>query len=486
MRKHIWLTLVIATLVTSLFLVANVHASTSVSGTLTADTTWTRAGSPYVLSGPVYVNSGVTLTIEQGVTVDLYSYTLQVSGTLTAVGSSDNRIVFTTGSANNPRIIFNSGSTSWNEFADSGCIVENAVFNAATISVSNCSPKISSNYFTNSLFVAVSGSTGSPLIVNNAFNCRNTAISFSAGSPTITNNFVKGVSIGTYGIYVGNSAYVSNNNVTGSYTGIYVTGNSTIYKNLVTSNTLGISATGGLAAIENNVIANNSIGIIGGGTIRNNTIGNNTIGIGISAASCVINQNNFFNNTQYNVGASNGVTVDATFNWWGTRDTSAINQTIYDSKNSTTLGTIIFTPFLNDPNPNAPAIESVNYVPDPTPTPIPSPIPIATATPYPTPIRTQIPPVPTNNSLNPVVTPTPLPTATPTPTPSPVPTPIPTPKIMPGSPLSLGGATFAETISQFDITNLAKLVLVALGVIWVVVILFYVDREFAHKGSKKK
>jgi hypothetical protein len=489
MRKLIWLTLVIATLVTSLFLVANVNASTSVSGTITADTTWTRAGSPYVLSGPVNVNSGATLTIEPGVTVDLYSYSLQVYGTLVAAGTSDNKIVFTTGSANNIRIMFNPSSTVWNESTGSGCIVENAVFNAATISVSNCSPKISNNYFTNSLFVAVSGSSGSPLIINNVFNCRNTAISLTSGSPTITSNYVKGGSLSTYGIYVGNSSCVSNNNVTGSYMGIYVTGNSTIYKNLVTSNTFGIYASGSLATIENNVIANNSIGILGGGFIRNNTIGNNTIGIGVSSASCVINQNNFFNNTQYTVGLSSVSGVDATSNWWGTTDTSTINQTIYDSKNSTSttpLGTVTFTPFLNEPNPNAPALESVNYIPNPTPTPIPSPIPIPTVTPYPVPTHTPIPLPPPNITISPIVTPTPLPTATPTPTPSPIPTPIPTPKIMPGSPLSLGGATFAETISQFDITNLAKLVLVALGVIWVIVILFYVDREFTHKGNKKK
>jgi hypothetical protein len=74
--------------------------------------------------------------------------------------------------------------------------------------------------------------------------------------------------------------------------------------------------------------------------------------------------------------------------------------------------------------------------------------------------------------------PTPSPVPTETPTPSPSPTPIPTPKIVPGSPLSLGGATFAETLSQFDIMELAKIVLIGLGIMWVIVILVYVDKEF--------
>src|SRR3990172_10271824 len=48
--------------------VKNSIADTSVSGYITSDTTWTKANSPYV-AGNVIVNSGVTLTIEQGVTV---------------------------------------------------------------------------------------------------------------------------------------------------------------------------------------------------------------------------------------------------------------------------------------------------------------------------------------------------------------------------------------------------------------------------------
>jgi hypothetical protein len=77
------------------------------------------------------------------------------------------------------------------------------------------------------------------------------------------------------------------------------------------------------------------------------------------------------------------------------------------------------------------------------------------------------------------------PTPTPIATPTPQPTPSPTPKIVPGSPLSLGGATFAETISQFDLGGLAKIVLIILGIIWVIVILVYVDKEFGKKDNEK-
>ena len=75
------------------------------------------------------------------------------------------------------------------------------------------------------------------------------------------------------------------------------------------------------------------------------------------------------------------------------------------------------------------------------------------------------------------------PIATPSPTPTPTATPTPSPKVMPGSPLSMGGESFAEVLSQFDITQLVTLVLTSLGTMWAIVILFMlVDTS----GTKKK
>jgi len=55
----------------ALFVLADpqVAAATNVSGTISTNTTWTAANSPYVMTGNVTVNAGVTLTIEPGVTV---------------------------------------------------------------------------------------------------------------------------------------------------------------------------------------------------------------------------------------------------------------------------------------------------------------------------------------------------------------------------------------------------------------------------------
>ena len=69
---------------------------TEVSGTLTSNTTWTLAQSPYIVTDNVTVNPGVQLSIEPGVVVkfqnDKY---LTVNGILAAAGTADDHIIFT-------------------------------------------------------------------------------------------------------------------------------------------------------------------------------------------------------------------------------------------------------------------------------------------------------------------------------------------------------------------------------------------------------
>ena len=387
MRKLIWLTLIIAVLVSSMLLFADVHAATYVSGPISSDTTWTKANSPYRLTGTVFVNSGVLLTIEPGVIVDFYIYSIQVTGTLNARGTTDNNIILFS-SVPSPTSIYFASSVNWSESTGTGCIIENSVLSSACISVNNCSAKISNNYFVNNRFTSISVSGGSVLILNNAFDCQATGISITSGysaSPTISGNFIKCNSgSSSYGINAGsNNAYISDNNITGCYTGVYATGNSTITRNLIRSNTYGISISSSVARIENNIIANNTFGISGGGTVRNNTIGNNQVGIVASIGYSNISQNNILSNTQYSIGMATSNPIDATYNWWGTTDISAINQTIYDYKNSTAFGKVAFTPILSDLSSTAPALESINYIPNPTPTPYPTPLPVPSPTPTP-------------------------------------------------------------------------------------------------------
>jgi len=75
---------------------ANAAPSTNVSGLITTDTVWDLAGSPYIVVGDVTVEPDVTLIIAPGVQVRFAGvYALTVRGTLTAEGTADQPILFT-------------------------------------------------------------------------------------------------------------------------------------------------------------------------------------------------------------------------------------------------------------------------------------------------------------------------------------------------------------------------------------------------------
>lgn len=73
------------------------RASTSVTESITTNTTWTKAGSPYDLDAvQLEVKEGATLTIDAGVTVDFnVSEYFFIYGTINAVGTEAEPVVFT-------------------------------------------------------------------------------------------------------------------------------------------------------------------------------------------------------------------------------------------------------------------------------------------------------------------------------------------------------------------------------------------------------
>lgn len=135
---------------------------------------------------------------------------------------------------------------------------------------------------------------------------------------------------------------------------------------------VGIEIYGGTPTVEHNLIINNlgSETVGGGGiridyagtnpTISNNTIMQNSAGFNlINSPSPKIQNNNIQNNFDYNIYLYSYPTpttnnINVANNWWGTTDTQAINQTIYDFKDDFNLGNVSFVHFLGSPNIQAP------------------------------------------------------------------------------------------------------------------------------------
>ena len=448
-KRFAWVILVVTIIVSGLAFSrpGPVHAA-PISGTLNSDTHWTLLDSPIDLNGTVFVASGVTLTIDPGVTVNLQS--LNIAGTLVAVGNVDQKITFTF-RENSPymggSIFFSPTSISWSDSSLSGSIIQNVVFNKINLYI-NSSPKIDSNDFSfSSVQSLISVSGGSPTITNNhiVFTGQDSGhyaygINVNMGSPVVSYNKFEGNSYLT-GLSSNSQASltVSNNIFSNCWSGIKARGSSvlTVESNSFVGGHDGLDIGEGTSAtIRNNLIDSNSeYGINGGGFIDSNTITNNKVGIHNPKAGSVITNNNIVSNRENSITAAGG-SVNAQNNWWGITDTPTINQTIYDLHEDPSLGEIVFVPFLYGPNPSAPAI------PPNTPT---------------------ITPIPTS-----ILTPAPI---QPTPTPTPImPTPIPT----------LTEKTEPILNDSSDLLNLNFLitsVITLLVLVWIVVILGYVAKE---------
>jgi hypothetical protein len=368
----------------TLVFVANfgvVHAATDVSGIIGSDATWTKAGSPYSLTGNMLVGNGATLTIEAGVTVNLNDFYIMVNGTLRAKGTETERIQF-----NGGEITFTPRSSDWNEQTGSGSIIENANLESAIVDITSASPKIIDNSI-----LTITGS-GNPIVSRNiihdgitvfggsvSYNDISGGVSVKGNSVVSNNTISGGIDVSHLGSNdKSNSPVISNNNITGG--GIRIIGYALISHNIISGCTVAIQSytmrllvgdvINAYPLIERNLITHNTHGITialsrvyragtVAPTIRNNTITYNSVGIYIESitnynSTPTIIYNNIHDN-DYSIKITEYVQneINATYNWWGISDISAINQTIYDYKYDFNLpkNKVVFVPFLTEPNP---------------------------------------------------------------------------------------------------------------------------------------
>lgn len=102
-----------------------------------------------------------------------------------------------------------------------------------------------------------------------------------------------------------------------------------------------------------------------------NSIVNNLSGIYVGETvdfeNLHIVNDNIHSNTYWNVFVGSGPSgedIDATNNWWGTLDTSVIDEYIFDFKDDIDLAEVVYEPFATEPIPGAPTLTEFTRIYD--------------------------------------------------------------------------------------------------------------------------
>jgi hypothetical protein len=390
-----------------------VKADTSVENTITSNTTWTAANSPYILSAPITVDNDATLTVEAGASVDLNSYSLQVNGVLHAVGSDTAKVQF-----NNGKIVFSASSEEWDDQRGSGSVIEEAILNQTAISSVNA-VKVSKNTINGPDDAGVGAlSTGGFSIISNntivSTTGRGYGIIVKEGIASISGNIISGYAIG---IWTASEASIQQNSILNCGCGIGVgkiIGTSfdtyqfgevsvTLKDNTIANNYIGIGgpifngkvpissivATGEVTA-QRNYIDSNTYGLALGayGSFTYNTISNSKTAVTIYDTSGTLSPHFDSNNIidyQQSVNQLGPKDVWMEGNYWGTTDLQSINASIHDKVDNPVLGLIYFGGASSSRYIDAPA-QPPTPIPDlPTPEWSPTTNPDESATQTPTP-----------------------------------------------------------------------------------------------------
>ncbi|MBX3164472.1 MAG: T9SS type A sorting domain-containing protein [Bacteroidetes bacterium] len=337
--KSKWIITTYSTIVVFFCCMTNIFGQTSVSGIISKDTTWTKAKSPYLVTGNIMVMENATLTVEAGVVVKFNSdVQLSLRGKLICRGTASDSIKF-----------IDNNVTSWG-----GIQVNNSSYN----------PKVELKYLK-------AKKVGVLLNVASTNNGTDTLLKLthctfdSIGSVIGQYDGVK-----THIVYIDSCSFsrmlnyvnvgASNNIIKNSK---FYGGTSRAFYNSTSQSTIidncEFSGYTDAALLVNGIITNsnfhnNKIAIItmdlNSTTIKYNYIHDNVTGIEVwngseSTYPSRINFNKICNNTNAIKQSYNSKDVYVPYNCWCLTDSTQIQTVMYDFFDAGSRGFIFYMPF---------------------------------------------------------------------------------------------------------------------------------------------
>lgn len=355
-----------------LFIIGTSHSQTVVGGGIYANTTWTAANSPYLLTQSLVIFPGKTLTIEPGTTVRVtadqsfntgnYIY-LEVRGTLNAIGTTSSPITITS--------TIPSNETNWLGIrikGSQGGLVEMDHFKLTNsfygLHNDIAEPGVSYNFngceFKNNQYAI---QLNADMVYSDCLfegNGVGNAAQISYGSLTASNcQFLNNFCSFTWSnnINISNCTFIGNeNNIVGSpgtitdcifnnnTNAITESNGQTIINCSFENNQIGIDASGSMT-VNNCFFQGNGTAMRMGDNslITNNQILNNDRGIvvtGWSPNTMIISDNIICSNNLYNLENATDKNFDVNANCFCSSDSSYIEGLIYDGYDDITRGLV--------------------------------------------------------------------------------------------------------------------------------------------------